>query len=296
MAWVQIRFAVAKEHVDEISDFLMEVGSQSVTFTAGDDQQAIFELFPGDVKYWDHCTCVALFDAAEDLNFVVSQMAAHPHIGEGFAHKVEQVEDKDWEREWMDNFHPIKFGERLWICPSWREIPDPEACNVILDPGLAFGTGTHATTALCLEWLEGMDLSDKTVLDFGCGSGILAIAALKLGAKRAIGIDIDPKAITASLENAERNGVADQIELYLPEDAPQFDTDVIVANILAGPLKELKEIICGYGHEGTLLALSGILAEQAKDVSDAYQPLADLAPPQQQDEWVRINGAIRAQG
>lgn len=293
MAWVQIRFAVAAEHVDEISDFLMEIGSQSVTFTAGSEKEAIFELFPGDVKYWSHSTCVALFDAAEDLGMVVAQMSANPIIGENFPHKIEQVEDKDWEREWMDNFHPIQFGERLWICPSWRDIPDPTACNVILDPGLAFGTGTHATTALCLKWLEGMDLSDKTVLDFGCGSGILAIAALKLGAKRAIGIDIDPKAITASMENAERNGVADQIELYLPEDAPQFDTDVIVANILAGPLKELKEIICGYGHKGTLLALSGILAEQADDVSDAYQELAVLNPATQEDEWVRIDGKIK---
>lgn len=293
MAWVQIRFAVAAEHVDEISDFLMEIGSQSVTFTAGSEKEAIFELFPGDVKYWSHSTCVALFDAAEDLGMVVAQMSANPIIGENFPHKIEQVEDKDWEREWMDNFHPIQFGERLWICPSWRDIPDPTACNVILDPGLAFGTGTHATTALCLKWLESMDLSDKTVLDFGCGSGILAIAALKLGAKRAIGIDIDPKAITASMENAERNGVADQIELYLPEDAPQFDTDVIVANILAGPLKELKEIICGYGHKGTLLALSGILAEQADDVSDAYQELAVLNPATQEDEWVRIDGTIK---
>ncbi len=292
MAWVQIRFSVSAEHVDELSDFLMEVGSQSVTFTAAADQKAIFELYPGDVNYWPTSTCVALFDAADDLDFIVKQMAANPMIGADFEHKIEQVEDKDWEREWMDNFHPIKFGERLWICPSWRDIPDPEACNVILDPGLAFGTGTHATTALCLKWLESMDLSDKTVLDFGCGSGILAIAALKLGAKRAIGIDIDPKAITASIENAERNGVADQIELYLPEDAPEFNTDVIVANVLAGPLKELKEIICGYGETGTLLALSGILAEQADDVANEYQPLAKLNPATQEDEWVRIDGTI----
>jgi ribosomal protein L11 methyltransferase len=292
MAWVQLRFPVAAEHVDELSDFLMEIGCQSVTFTASTEQEAIFELRPGDVRYWQVSTCVALFDAAEDLEFVQSQLRNHHNIADDLTFVVEQVEDKDWEREWMDNFHPIQFGERLWVCPSWRDIPEPDAVNVILDPGLAFGTGTHATTALCLKWLEGMDLSNKTVLDFGCGSGILAIAALKLGAKRAIGIDIDPKAITASKENAERNGVADQIELYLPEDAPQFDTDVIVANILAGPLKELKHIICGYGHTGTLLALSGILTEQASDVSDAYKNLASLAPPQIEDEWVCINGTI----
>ncbi|MDA8621415.1 50S ribosomal protein L11 methyltransferase [Psychrosphaera sp.] len=292
MAWVQIRFAVLADHVDSMSDFLMDIGCQSVTFTASNEQQAIYELKPGDINYWETSTCVGLFDAADDMDFVVRSIANHPNMDKDFSYKIEQVEDKDWEREWMDNFHPIKFGERLWICPSWRDIPDPEAINVILDPGLAFGTGTHATTALCLKWLEAMDLSDKTVLDFGCGSGILAIAALKLGAKRAIGIDIDPKAIIASQENAERNGVADQIELYLPEDAPEFETEVIVANILAGPLKELKHVICGYGQPGTLVALSGILAEQANDVANEYQSLAKLNPVTQEDEWVRIDGTI----
>ena len=292
MAWVQIRFDVEKEHVDHISDFLMEIGCLSVTFTASDDE-AIFELFPGDKKVWQHTTCVGLFDAATDMAPIVELLAQQPMFASGLPHKIELVEDKDWEREWMDNFHPIKFGERLWVCPSWRDIPEPDACNVILDPGLAFGTGTHATTALCLEWLESMDLTDKTVMDFGCGSGILAIAALKLGAKRAIGIDIDPKAITASLENAERNGVADQIELYLPEEAPDFDTDIILANILAGPLKELKQVICGYGHTGTKLALSGILAEQADGICDEYAPLMDLNPVIQKDEWVRVDGIIK---
>ena len=292
MAWVQIRFPVEKPHVDEISDLLMELGSVSVTFTANDDE-AIFELYPGDKKIWLISTCVGLFDASTDMQHIANVLKNQAMFEQGFHYKIEQVEDKDWEREWMDNFHPIKFGERLWVCPSWRDIPDPAACNVILDPGLAFGTGTHATTALCLEWLEGMDLTDKTVMDFGCGSGILAIAELKLGAKRAIGIDIDPKAITASLENAERNGVADQIELYLPEDAPEFDTDIILANILAGPLKELKQIICGYGHTGTQLALSGILAEQTEGINDAYKELVNLNPITQKEEWVRVDGLIK---
>lgn len=292
MAWVQIRFAIKSEHVDDISDLLMELGSASVTFTANDPDEAVFELFPGDVKYWKTSTVVGLFDANTDMSHIANIIGQQDMFDGQFKHKVEQVEDKDWEREWMDNFHPIKFGERLWVCPSWRDIPEPEACNVILDPGLAFGTGTHATTALCMEWLEQMDLSDKTVLDFGCGSGILAIAALKLGAKRAIGIDIDPKAITASMENAARNGVEDKLEVYLPEDAPEFDCDVIVANILAAPLKELKHVICGYGHQGTLLALSGVLAEQANDVSEAYQGLMNLNPVKQKDEWVRIDGTI----
>jgi ribosomal protein L11 methyltransferase len=293
VAWVQIRFAVNSEYVEDISDLLVEVGSQSVTFTANDKDEAIFELFPGDIKYWQTSTVVGLFDAATEMQHIVDILKDQDMFQGQFNCKIEQVEDKDWEREWMENFHPIKFGERLWVCPSWLPIPDPEACNVVLDPGLAFGTGTHATTALCMEWLEQMDLTGKTVLDFGCGSGILAIAALKLGAKRAIGIDIDPKAIIASQENAERNNVADKIEWYLPEDAPVFETDVILANILAGPLKELKQVICGYGHTGTELALSGILAEQGDDVLNAYKELADMNPATQQDEWVRLDGVIK---
>lgn len=292
MAWVQFNFAVASDLVDNISDYLMEIGSASVTFTANDKNEAIFELQPGDIRYWQTSTCTALFDASFDTQLIKHLIGEFSGFESTPAITVEQIEDKDWEREWMDNFHPIQFGERLWVCPSWRDIPDENACNVILDPGLAFGTGTHATTALCLKWLEQMDLTGKTVLDFGCGSGILAIAALKLGAKRAIGIDIDPKAITASEENAERNGVSEQIELYLPEDAPEFECDVILANILAAPLKALKDTICGYGHAGTLIALSGVLAEQADDVCDSYQNLVNLSPVQQQDEWVRISGTI----
>lgn len=292
MAWVQIRFPIQSEGLDDISDLLMELGSASVTFSANDDE-AIFELFPGDVKYWQIVNVVGLFDANTNMSHIVEMLKDYPLLEQAFHYKVEQVEDKDWEREWMDNYHPIQFGERLWICPSWRDIPDPNACNVVLDPGLAFGTGTHATTALCLKWLEGMDLQGKTVLDFGCGSGILAIAALKLGAKRAIGIDIDPKAIEASLDNAKRNKVEELIELYLPEQAPTFDCDVIVANILAAPLKALKDIICDYGHQGTQIALSGILAEQADDVAASYTDRVDLNPATQQDEWIRLDGQIK---
>ena len=190
----------------------------------------------------------------------------------------------------MDNFHPMKFGNRLWICPSWRDIPDPNAVNILLDPGLAFGTGTHPTTALCLTWLDGLDLTDKTVVDFGCGSGILAIAALKLGAKRVIGIDIDPQAIQASQANAERNQVAEQLELYLPKDQPTLQADVVVANILAGPLAELSEVIVGYAKAGADIALSGILEHQALALSEHYQTYCQLNPITIQDEWVRIDG------
>jgi len=209
-------------------------------------------------------------------------------------YKLEQLEDKDWEREWMDNFHPMKFGERLWICPSGLDVPEPDAVNVMLDPGLAFGTGTHPTTALCLTWLDGLDLQDKTVVDFGCGSGILSLAALKLGAKKVIGIDIDPQALQASLANAKRNNVDDRLELYLPKDLPsgkpQFKADVVVANILAGPLRELAPTIIDFVGDKGLLALSGILEEQAESLQIIYSQWCDMAPVTVQEEWVRLNG------
>ena len=205
-------------------------------------------------------------------------------------YKLEQLEDKDWEREWMDNFHPMQFGERLWICPSWREVPDENAVNVMLDPGLAFGTGTHPTTALCLTWLDGLDLTGKTVVDFGCGSGILSLAALKLGAKKVIGIDIDPQALQASLENAKRNQVEDRLELYLPKDQPQLKAEVVVANILAGPLRELAPTITAFVGDNGLLALSGVLENQAEELQVLYGNWCDMEPVAVKEEWVRLSG------
>ena len=289
MAWIQIRINANKENADQISDYLMECGSASVTFIDAKDTP-IYEPPLGEVTLWADTTVIGLFDASEDMQAIVHFLSSQPELSQQFVYKIEQLEDKDWEREWMDNFHPIKFGDRLWICPSWRDIPDPTAVNVLLDPGLAFGTGTHATTALCLEWLESQDLTDKTVVDFGCGSGILGIAAIKLGAKRVIGIDIDPQALAASIDNAERNNVADQLEVYLPQDQPEFSADGVVANILAAPLRELHSVILGLLKSGGGLALSGILNEQGQSVVDVYQSLCHLDPIEEKGEWVRVSG------
>jgi ribosomal protein L11 methyltransferase len=194
----------------------------------------------------------------------------------------------------MDNFHPMRFGQRLWIVPSWHSAPEPDAVNLLLDPGLAFGTGTHPTTALCLEWLDGQDLTDCNVLDFGCGSGILAIAALLLGAKQAVGTDIDYQAIEASRDNAERNGIdASRFPLYLPEQLPAEQADVLVANILAGPLVALAPQLISLVKPGGRLALSGILAEQGEEVAAAYAATFDLDPLCIRDGWVRISGRRR---
>ncbi|EGQ8444750.1 50S ribosomal protein L11 methyltransferase [Vibrio cholerae] len=291
MPWIQIKLNATNDNAEAIGDMLMEeTGAVSVTFLDAKDTP-VFEPLPGETRLWGDTDVVALYEADMDTSLILQQIKASNMLAEGFAHKVEQVEDKDWEREWMDNFHPMQFGRRLWICPSWREVPNPQAVNVMLDPGLAFGTGTHPTTALCLEWLDNLDLSGKTVIDFGCGSGILAIAAIKLGAAKVIGIDIDPQALLASKDNAARNGVEDQIEVYLPKDQPEgLVADVVVANILAGPLRELSPIIKGLLKPGGQLAMSGILDTQAESVAEFYRDDLELDPIAEKSEWCRISG------
>ncbi len=291
MPWIQIKLNATNANAEQIGDMLMEeTGALSVTFLDAHDTP-VFEPLPGETRLWGDTDILALYDAEADTQWIIEQIKASQMLSADFAYKVEQLEDKDWEREWMDNFHPMQFGERLWVCPSWREIPDPSAVNVMLDPGLAFGTGTHPTTALCLEWLAGLDLQGKTVIDFGCGSGILAIAAIKLGAERVVGIDIDPQALQASRDNAERNDVADHLQLYLPQDQPQdISADVVVANILAGPLRELSPVIKSLVKPGGLLAMSGVLDTQAADVATYYSDEFNMDPIAEQSEWCRISG------
>lgn len=285
MPWIQLKINTTSELAEPISELLEESGALSVTFQDTYDTP-VYEPLPGETKLWGNTDVIGLYDAQTDLD----ELKAILNLDQ-YSYKFEQLEDKDWEREWMDNFHPMQFGQRLWICPSWRPVPDPNAINVMLDPGLAFGTGTHPTTALCLKWLDSLDLKDKLVIDYGCGSGILAIAALKLGAKRVIGIDIDPQAIQASRDNAERNNVSHDIELYLTEDIPDnLQADVLVANILAGPLKELEPNINSLIKPAGLLGLSGILTSQSQSVCTAYQPHFDLDPVAEQEEWCRITG------
>ncbi|WP_324035823.1 50S ribosomal protein L11 methyltransferase [Aeromonas caviae] len=288
MPWIQIRINATAKTADKVSNMLLGRGAQAVTFMDAKDVP-VYEPMPGETPLWGETEVMGLFDAETDPAPTIAFF--QQIFGEDVGYKVEQLEDKDWVREWMDHFHPMQFGERLWICPSWRDVPNPDAVNVMLDPGLAFGTGTHPTTALCLQWLDGLDLAGKTVVDFGCGSGILGIAALKLGAARVIGIDIDPQAIQASRDNAERNGVADQIELYLPADQPQdVEADVVVANILAGPLRELAPLIAGHGKAGSLMALSGVLKSQAPELETIYGQWFEMDPTAVKEEWCRLSG------
>lgn len=288
MAWIQLRIQTTEQAAEQVSDMLVGWGAQAVTFIDSKDTP-IYEPLPGEVLYWQDTTVIGLYDAEHPMQPVLDKLQQTSLFKQGLSYKLEQLEDKDWEREWMDNFHPMQFGKRLWVCPSWRDIPDPTAVNVLLDPGLAFGTGTHATTALCMQWLDQHIQPDQTVVDFGCGSGILAIAALKLGAQRVVGIDIDPQAIQASMANAERNQVAQRLELYLPKDQPALAADVVIANILAGPLVALSGVIADYVKPGGSLVMSGILPSQADAVMAAYQQQFDFDAVVEQDEWIRLS-------
>lgn len=289
MPWIQIKLSATAQTAEAIADVLMEdAGALSVTFLDAKDTP-VFEPKPGETLLWGETDLVALYDAQTDMNAVVAILHASPLIDDDFTYRIEQLEDKDWERAWMENFKPMRFGARLWICPSWCETPDPSAVNVMLDPGLAFGTGTHPTTALCLEWLDSLDLTDKIVIDYGCGSGILSLAALLLGAKKVIGIDIDPQALEASKANAQRNNVDSRLELFLSEDQPQnLQADIVVANILAGPLRELAPHINALIAPKGKLALSGILDIQAGSVADCYRDMLTVNDIVEKEQWCRI--------
>jgi len=297
MPWIQMKLDIPPTLAGAYEDLLLAAGACAVTLVDAADQP-LFEPALGTTPLWDTTRIVGLFDADSDIAAIQLQIAAAhsalaPELPLAQA-KFEILEDKDWEREWMDSFHPMRFGRRLWVCPSWRAVPDPDAANLMLDPGLAFGTGTHPTTALCLEWLDGLELDGATLIDYGCGSGILGIAALLLGASRLIATDIDPQALQATGANAERNRIDPaRLTLCYPNRMPAEPADVLVANILAGPLQELAPTLQALVKPGGRLALSGILDAQAAAVVDAYQPWFALEPVVTRDEWVRISGTRR---
>ena len=292
MSWLQLRLAITPEQAPTLEDQLLELGAVSVTFMDAEDQP-IFEPDLGTTPLWSNTHLLALFEADTDPEALLQHLRLLWQA-ELPPHELEKIEDQDWERSWMDNFHPMRFGERLWIVPSWHAAPEPDAVNLLLDPGLAFGTGTHPTTSLCLQWLDAQQLQGKTLIDFGCGSGILAIAGLLLGAEHAVGTDIDIQALEASRDNAQRNQVADdRFDLYLPEQMPDTPADVLVANILAGPLVSLAPQLASLVKPGGLLALSGILAEQTDEILQAYRDDFELDPVANQEGWIRVSGRRR---
>ena len=267
--WLQIKLRTTNQSADVIAELLEQLGAMAVSYTDAEDSP-ILEPKPGERRLWPNTEVTGLLAQGTDPKPILDKLKAI--LGDHIPMAATALEDKNWIRAWMDQFKPLKFGEHLWICPSWLEVKEENAVVVSLDPGLAFGTGTHPTTALCLGYLDSLDLQGKQVLDYGCGSGILAIAALKLGAKNALGVDIDEQALQASRENAERNNVSDKLELFMGTDQ-KLDlpkSPVTVANILAGPLAELEPIIASLTESGGKLALSGILTEQADSVIEAY--------------------------
>ncbi|NQZ52731.1 MAG: 50S ribosomal protein L11 methyltransferase [Piscirickettsiaceae bacterium] len=287
MAWIQFIFNSTPDAADHLSDLLSECGAGAVTFQDNADQP-IYEPEIGTTPLWPATNVVALFDAETDTDGVITLLNSLLAPQTVPNYRIEAVEDKDWVREWMDNFHPMCFGDKLWICPSWHKPPQVDAINIMLDPGLAFGTGTHPTTALCLNWLDQANIQNKVVIDYGCGSGILAIAAALLGAKKVIGIDTDPQALEATQANAVRNGV--QIETYLPDDCPDEPCDLLLANILAGPLQSLVPRLAELTKPNADIVLSGILDVQAEAVSHSYQAEFTMHTPVQKDEWIRLTG------
>ncbi len=288
MPWLQIRLESNPEHCAQLEDALLSAGAVAVTMEDLADQP-LYEPPPGETPLWQHTRLSGLFDADSDTDQIL-QVITNEFKAPLPSYRCEILEDKDWEREWMVNYHPMQFGERLWICPSWTPPPEPDAVNIMLDPGLAFGTGTHPTTALCLRWLDSQALKGASLIDYGCGSGILAIAALLLGAEHVYAIDNDPQALTATLDNASRNNISnDKITVLLPEQVPvDLSADFVVANILAGPLVSLQQIITELVIKGGSLCMSGILDTQVDQLLKAYSPHFDFKPITQDEEWIRL--------
>lgn len=288
MPWLQITVRCAADQVEHTSEVLLQLTAQSITCRDAQDTP-LFEPGVGEMPLWQQTCVTGLFDAGVDLKATLSaiQQATGTPVAE-IQHEI--LEDKDWIREWMQYYQPMQFGEHLWIVPSHLPPPDPDATNLFLDPGLAFGTGTHPTTAMCLRWLCTQDLQDKIVVDYGCGSGVLGIAAALLGAAHIYAIDNDPQALLATRSNAEHNQVTDKITCLTPEQAVPHAADVIVANILAQPLIDLAAKITGLMQENAIMALSGILASQQQMVVAAYQPYRHLRIVATQEEWVCLAG------
>ena len=292
IVWQQIAAVVAADSAERLGDALSERGALAVTLEDAADEP-LYEPPIGTTPLWQATRVTALFDAGADFEAITLDVGNELNLGAA-AWRITPLADQTWERVWMDRFEPMQFGARLWICPSHREVTEADAIVIKLDPGLAFGTGTHPTTALCLEALEGMTLNDVDVLDYGCGSGVLAIAALKLGAASARAVDIDPQAIVATQNNAADNDVVDQITAAQPRSVEPASADVVMANILAGPLVELAPTLAAAARPGAQLVLSGILRTQAAEVSAAYAADFDMQAPVVREEWVSISGRRHA--
>ena len=309
MAWLQLTLIVDRDHVEPVETELEDAGALAVTIDDAADEPTVatamdplaggvWEPAPATHPLWRQLRITALFDD-DDAGAAAARQAAD-RLGPLALSppSIASLEDRPWERVWLEEFRPTRFGDRLWVCPrgqrpSAADAPDWPGVLVELDPGLAFGTGHHPTTALCLTWLDGLELTGKRVLDYGCGSGILAIAALKLGAAAAIAVDHDPQALDATVDNAIDNGVLEGLSVYRPDQVPATQADVVVANILAGPLLELLPTLAALAAPGAELGLSGLLSHQAARIADVYAASFVMQTAETRDDWALVTGRRR---
>jgi ribosomal protein L11 methyltransferase len=286
--WQQIHCHSIKAFQHEITHYLEEANALSITFQDAGDTP-VLEPLPGETPLWNDLILTALFAGEEDLSALLISLENKQKQWQITTIQFETIEDQDWERAWMDDFKPMQFGKNLWIYPSWSEYPDDDSTKISLDPGLAFGTGTHPTTALCLEWLDANPPLGLSVIDYGCGSGILAIAAAKLGASHIVATDIDEQALIATKDNRLKNQIPDHIiTTCFPEQMPTQPVELLIANILSGPLVELAATFAQLTTAGGRIVLSGILNEQSDHIISAYQGDFKAINIQQKEDWIRV--------
>jgi ribosomal protein L11 methyltransferase len=290
MAWWQFSLNCQAAELEQVENLMMGLGALSISLSDAGDEP-IYEPLPGDNPVWQESIVAATFDGASDHEFLYQQLTSElpDHLAQGV--RLKTLQDQDWNQAYKQHFHPLQCAPDLWIVPSWSDPPDPAATIIQLDPGLAFGTGSHPTTALCLAWLGTSDIDYRRVIDYGCGSGILAIAAIKLGAQQVIAVDIDAQALTACHSNIEVNGInSEQIQVMLPGELEESAADLLIANILAGPLVRLAPRFAGLVRPGGQILLSGILKTQLEEIQLAYRPYFNLDPANYREEWVCISG------
>lgn len=283
--WWQLTLQVNQGRSEQLEDALRQAGAAVVTIQDAGDQ-SILEPLPGETPVWSLSAITGLFSSQQSFAQVKDKLSQTLNHDDLAGCQITQLENRDWERAWLDDFHAMCFGHRLWVCPTHQTPPVATAVNLTLDPGLAFGTGTHPTTALCLTWLDSAPLQGKTVIDYGCGSGILAIAAAKLGARQVWAVDIDPQALIATEKNAAANKTLTNIYPLKPEQLPTVKVDILLANILAEPLLAHAATFAGLVREGGHVVLSGLLASQVAQIEAVYTRWFDFKPPIYQQEWV----------
>lgn len=292
MQYLQVAVTAGRKDAETISDWLNNQGALSVTVESANDQEIFDIAAPGDPT-WEVQKLTALFVSdfpGDSLGIGLSRFSLIEQP------QFSRLEEQDWERKWLDQFVPVKTGRNLWVCPSWLTPPDPQAVNLIIDPGLAFGTGTHPTTSQILDYLSRHPIKNKNIVDYGCGSGILAIAALALGARRAIGVDVDPKAVKAAMENARKNGVEDRFAAVAPkqfdENYAEYKADVVIANILASTLLTLREKLASLAASNATILLSGVLEHQGGEIKDSFADEFEFHQTQRQ-HWLLLVGTKR---